>query len=132
MSESCLSQRISLCRYIEGLNDDGCLQVIRLLQQSQKYTNLNQFLKKVVIKTTEKMNHESLEHVNNEVKQISSNNKYIRIDTPLDNKQRKKKQCTSTSISNKGENIIFPLFRLPIDIIKNTSSFINIFVNVGH
>ena len=119
MSESCLSQKISFCRCIETLNDDGCLKVIRLLQHSQQYERLSQFLIRIVMKTTDKMNFESLQNINNEIKQISCNNKYIEHQHSVDNKSKNSEKCSSH------ENIIFPLFRLPVDIIKNMSLFLN-------
>ena len=92
MSESCLSQKISLCRCIETLNDDECLQVIRLLQHYQKYEHLNQLLVQIIMKITSKMNVESLEHIYNEIKQISCNNKYLQTQTHCaDNKSKKVK-----------------------------------------
>ena len=126
MSESCLSQKISLCRFIDTLNYDGCLQVIRLLQQSQNCDCLNQFLIKILMKMTDKMDVELLQHIHNEIKQISCNNNYTQMEQSkiIDNKP--KQQASENCASNKkDENTIFSLFRLPIDIIKNTSLFLN-------
>ena len=121
MSESHLSQKISLCQYIETLNDDGCLQVIRLLQHYQKYKHLNQFLIKVLMQTTDQMDVESLQQMHNEIKQMSCNNKYV---------QMRQSPCVKSKNSEKSptidhDNIIFPLFRLPIDMIQNASLFLN-------
>ena len=120
MSESCLSQKISLCRCIETLNDDGCLQVIRLLQNHQC---LNQVLLQVVLKITDNMNVESLQDMNNQMKQIACNNKYVQKSP--DNKLKNFADCTSVNTNQPCENIIFPLSRLPVDIIKSTSLFLN-------
>ena len=118
MSESCLSQKISLCRCIETLNDDECLQVIRLFQ---KYQHLNQFLIKIILKMTEKMNVESLQHINNEMKQIISNNKYVRSQQQSERNNDNKFKNGKKS----GENVVFPLIQLPIDLISKTSLFLN-------
>ena len=120
MSESCLSQKMSLCRCIETLNDDGCFKVIRLLQHSRKYKDLNQFLIRIAMATTNKMNVESLQHITNEIKQISCNTEYIQVQGPVDNNNDKSKNSDHENTTN-----IFPLFRLPVDIIKNTSLFLN-------
>ena len=103
-----------MCRCVEALNDDGCLQVIRLLQHSQKYQNLNQFLMKIILKMTENMNVESLQVINNEMKQIICNNKYV----------RSQQQSVNNKLKNDND-VIFPLIRLPIDLISKTSLFLN-------
>ena len=123
MCESHLSQKISLCRCIETLNDDGCLKAIRLLQHFQKYKHLNQFLIKVVLQATDKMDTESLQRMTTEMKEISCNCKYVQMKQSLDNKSKKREK--SVSIHDDKTVIVFPLFRLPVDIISNTSLFLN-------
>ena len=124
MSKSCLSQKISLCECIETLNDNGCFQVIRLLQHFQEYQYLNQFLIHVIFKITEETNVESLQYINNEIKQIACNNRYLRIDHEQQSANIKLKNAKNCA-PIEGKNVIFPLFRLPVDIIKNTSFFLN-------
>ena len=99
-----------MCLYVEKLNDDGCLQVIRLLQHSQKYQNLNQLLVNIILKMTENMNIESLQLINNEMK-------YVQSQQSVNNKLKNGKNCD--------KNVIFPLIRLPIDLIAKTSLFLN-------
>ena len=71
------------------------------------------------MQTAGKMDVESLQHINNEMTQISCNNKYVQIKQSRDISEK----CASINCNH--ENILFPLFRLPIDIIKNTSLFLN-------
>ena len=49
MSKSLLNERISLCESIERLNDEGCFDVIRLLQKELGCGSLNQLLIRLII-----------------------------------------------------------------------------------
>ena len=94
------------------------MEVIRLLQQASNH-NLNQFVMQIVMKMTERMTIESFEFATNAMQNIICNEKYMRHSCDDDNNTN-----NTTTIANC--NIVeFPLCRLPVDIIKNTSLFLN-------
>ena len=113
MSESRLSQRLSLCQSIERMNDAGCLEVIRVFYQLDCKT-INQFVSGLAIQITETMSYNSLKNLNNSIKQIISNNNFTKKESDHDQSTHDRDTIAECS-----------LFRLPIDIIANTSLFLN-------
>ena len=123
MSKSSLCQRIELCGSIHRLNEDGCLQAIRLLSNILGYKTLNHFLISIVVKRDgilDSNNH--LQDFDTQFNQLLSSNQ---------NYNQKCDSCTSHSIKpakeeeQQPQKALFPLLRLPIDIIKNTTLFLN-------
>ena len=118
MSQSRLSQKISLYQSIDTLNNAGCLEVLQVLQEHSDCQTMNQFVLRIAIQITEAMNFKSIENLNDTVKQIICNDNYLK-------KERNNNQLQSNTATNQIQDLEFPLFRLPIDIIKNTSFFLN-------
>ena len=102
--------------FVATLTDAACMEVIRLFQHENGYNNLNQLLLQIILIilkiAQQNMHVESLERMNNGVKQI----------TQMDNDSGKN---SAKDISTSDDITLFPLFRLPVDIIKNTSLFLN-------
>ena len=116
MSQSRLSYKISLCQSVEMMNDNGCFEVIRLLQRQSGYHDLNCFVTKLVMQLSETTDIELIEAMDNTMKEMISNDDYT----------NSKKHCSNDSgNSNTSKTMIFPLSRLPKDIIHNTSLYLN-------
>ena len=119
MSKSDLCHKIDLCNSLATLNDAACVEIIQLMQHESGYKNLNQLLLKMVIKITQNMTVESIERINNRIKQMSQMDNFT-LQLGYSGAAFTHK---STSIND--DKTVFPLLRLPIDIIKNASLFLN-------
>ena len=112
MSKSFLSRRIDVCISISKLNKDGCLGVIRLLQNVLPLGDLNQFITKIFMDCSNNWTSDQITQLENEMKQTLSNQKYLQ-------------SPKNKSITNTNKHIKFPLLRLPIDLITQTSLYFN-------
>ena len=81
MSQSRLSYKISLCQSIENLNDDGCFEVIRLLQRGSGCQDLNGFVIKLIMQMTQTIDVEIFTKMGNKIKEMVSNNNYTNSDS---------------------------------------------------
>ena len=118
MSESCLSYRITLCKSIETFNEKGCLEVIRLLGDAQNestYKHLNQqHVVSLAMQTTKRMSVELLKPLDNTIKDMIGDRNYTTT-----KKRKSIDNNESTTIST------FPFMRLPKDIIRKLSFYLN-------
>ena len=120
MTKSQLCQRIELCGSIQALNKDGCCEAIRLLCDILGNNSWKQLLS-VIISNKNILSHDDLQKFEKEVYQLlSSNSLYViqqesttTIDETLQKEEKRK------------ASLIFPLPRLPIDLITKISLFLN-------
>ena len=125
MSQSRLSYIVSLCQSIEKLNDNGCFQVIRLLQSPSGCHTMNHLVKQIMMNITKTMNVELLQEMDNKVQKMVGNEKY-NINNSMDH--HTDDDAITIGFSNNKiykKTTIFPLFRLPKDIIHNTSLYLD-------
>ena len=73
MKQSRLSHTISLCESIETLNEFGCLEVVRVLQQQSSIKNLHAIIIQVMMHATATMSITSLLALKDKVKSIRDN-----------------------------------------------------------
>ena len=116
MSKSRLNVQISLCESVEQLNDKGCVETIRLLQQNLGSNDLNEFLIKIIIQMTNNSTINSLEKMDKEIKDILSNKDCYRQSNKAKNKKDGQEPVQETT---------FALQRLPIDLVCKTTLFLN-------
>ena len=113
MSRSCsscsvLSCKISLCSAFDRCDEDSYLDVIRVIADELGLDFIKQAFRSAILKSNT-IDTNSMENIKQRIEQI----------IPMVGN-------SSTSTSNDNDsNTIFPLSRLPIDIIKNTSLFLN-------
>ena len=61
-----------ICKLIDVLNDTGCINAIRVLQQMGGCQNLNGFLTKMTMQMTETMSFESIQQLKSCIQQITT------------------------------------------------------------
>lgn len=113
MSRSSLSLKISFVELVETLSDDGCVEVIRLLQKELGSHTLN----KAIIQIFMQCGNLTDDCVTRMTKKIKENYS-----------QHPRKVKTAPAIKDNKHNrkdVIFPLFSLPIDLITTTSIFLD-------
>ena len=115
MSVSTLHTKISLCEAVESLTKQQCFDVIQLMQKESGCDTINQLLMKIIMKMDNICTIQSLCSLQKSIQQS------ITI-------QNESKQQQKPSISAQSQNTdiqLFPLPRLPVDIITQTSLFLN-------
>ena len=117
MSKSVLSGRIGVCKSISKLNTDGCIDVLRLLKNVMGSDALNQFTTKTFMDCSKKWTIDQITKFENEIKPTFTNQNYC-------HSHSESHQSRSRRIRNK-KNMQFPLLRLPIDLITQTSFYLN-------
>ena len=60
MSRSRLALKLSITKIVDTLNDDGCLDVIRLLQAELKHETLNRAVTQIILQCMQSLSHDSL------------------------------------------------------------------------
>ena len=121
MLRSNLSITISIAELVERLSDGESVDVLRLLQHELGVSKLNTMVNQLIIQvqSTQRLTNQSLTKIEKTIKdkycQPSSNNVVSVCVT---------QQKTKTPAANNC-NIVFPLLRLPDDLILNTSLFLN-------
>ena len=124
MSRSLLCHKISLLELVEGLNDNQCLDVIRLLQNELGHPNLTEMVKKLIMISSQSLTKTSLIEIENTIK-----NKYSQCRANINIKQLQtspnKTDNTNKNNRNNKKNKTFPLDRLPVDLISKTSFNLN-------
>ena len=116
MLNSDLCERIELCKSIEKLNKDGCWEVIRLMSNITN-NSVNRFLISIVLNSNGILCNNHLQTFGKELQHlISSNSQYIQ-------QPSEGNICQTTQKEEKDQ--LFPLLRLPIDLIKNTSLYLH-------
>ena len=113
MSRSTLSIKISLSELVERLNDDGCVNVIRLLQNELGHDTLNTMVNKIIMQLTQNLSNESLIKIEKTIK-----DKYSQHFTQNTLPTTKKNNVSA-------DTVLFPLLRLPNDLILKTSLFLH-------
>ena len=114
MLRSTLSVKISIAQLVETLNDDECIDVIRLLQHEDGDITLNTIVNRMIIQSTERLSNESLIKIENTIK-----DKYS---------QHSKRNTVSSTTKNNAittHSVLFPLHRLPNDLLSKTPLFLN-------
>ena len=123
MLKSRVCHKISLFKTIEILNDEGCFEAVRVLRHVADCATWNDCLKKIITATTRTMKIEALSKLDTQIQQISTDVNFINHQVNRNyNETKVQPNCNDVS-SN--EQFIFPLFRLPIDLIQNTSLFLH-------
>ena len=117
MSKSVLSGRIDVCNSISKLNKDGCLDVIRLLQNVMGLDDLNQFTSKIFMNYSNNLTIDQITHFENEIKLTLSNQNFVNSHS----QSHKNSWITNKDV----ESVEFPLLRLPIDLIRQTSLYLH-------
>ena len=112
MFRSRLSIRISISELVETLSENECVNVIRLLQHELGYTSLNTMVNKIMFQLTQTVTNESLINMEQTIKDTSSAH-------PTPN------PIISAINNTSQDNVLFPLHRLPNDLILKTSLFLN-------
>ena len=115
MTTSILCRKVRICKLIDTLDEAKCLDVLRLLRDELKCSSLNRLLIKIIFDAQDTLTVNSLDNIEKYVGQIGAKDVKQRS-------QGKTQMKDKNDIKNKP---IFPLFRLPIDLIANTSLFLN-------
>ena len=113
MLKSRLNYHISFCELIEKLNEKGCLNVIRLLQQTMKFNDLNGLLIKILHNFSQQFPMDVLPDIYNKIEKI--------VEEESGQKQSRKTKITD----NANSDVLFPLLKLPHDLISKTSFYLN-------
>ena len=118
MTKSLLCRQISVCDSIAKLNEEGCFEAIRLLQNVMGLNNLNQFIIKMFMNISNNFTIDNLIKLDNQFSSLKLSN---------NNNQSKSKQTSNQTYMSKNldKTIPFPLLRLPIDLISKTSLFLS-------
>ena len=120
MLKSNLCERIELCKSIETLSKDGCLAVIRLMSNIISNNNLNCFLINIVLNSNGILSNNHLQEFGKEFEQLlSSHPQYIQQPSKTITSHKQEKQ------EKQQKEQLFPLLRLPIDLITNTSLYLD-------
>ena len=91
MTKSVLCHKVWTCESIERLNDNGCLEVIRLLSNAMGYSNLNQFAIKLLMNLNDNVINDTLTDIENLITEKLSNSSYYRQLQPKDKPKKHRK-----------------------------------------
>ena len=111
MSKSVLSRRIDVCKSISNLNKDGCVDVIQLLVNVMGVD-----ITKIFMGCSNNWTTDQIIQFENDIKQTLSNENYHHSLSESRNYK---------SIANINKTIKLPLLHLPIDLITQTSLYLN-------
>ena len=115
MLKSRLNYQVCFCELIDKLNDNGCISVIRLLQQTMKCNDLNALLIKILNNLSQQFPTDALPDICNKIAKIVE-----------DESCRKQSRETIVRIThNVNVDVLFPLVELPDDLIYKTSLYLN-------
>ena len=126
-----LSWKIQLCELIERLNENGHQKVVQLLQQYSdfEFKDSSNLSMKLTFSVTKTMNTDSLAIIVDTIQQMINNPSLVSKNTKPFNSNINLKTTTQSANDKheiKKQNIIlFPLSRLPIDLIDNARLFFN-------
>ena len=111
MSKSRIHYHLLFAELTRDLDDEQCLSVIRLLQKQLGLQHLREFVTKITIDCTNCCTLNILDEI------------YEVMQEKIEHKEKK---SGDKNIETKiDRNITFPLLRLPIDLIKHTSFYLN-------
>ena len=117
MFRSNLALKISIGELVERLNDDACVDVIKLVQHELGHDSLNALVKKIIIQFTQTLPNESLAKIEKKIR-----DKYSQHSTSS------AVPAIQSNINNTAAvdyDVIFPLLKLSDDLISKTSLFLN-------
>ena len=114
MSRSSLSVKFSISDLVERLNDDECIEVIRLLQHEIGHKALKSIVN-IIIQCALSLSNKSLINIENTIK-----DKYCARFTNRAVSASKRNNDTTVP-----SNVLFSLHELPNDLILTTSLFLN-------
>ena len=110
-SKSDLSHKISLCRLIQQLDENACVNVMRSIHQDLRCDSLNQLLIKIIMNFTQHTT--CFVNIEKTIKDELESTRNNKNDDKRLHKTEGKKEENST------------LLRLPIDLISKTALFFN-------
>ena len=113
-TESCLSSKITICEYIESVNEKQVLDLLEWMKEELGCGSLNHLLIKILMDSSELLTNDALINIVNKTKCMNMNNKI-----------RKSNKTRKTIINNNNNNNTFPLLRLPNDIITSSLLYLN-------
>lgn len=124
-----MHEKISICELINECKDDECLDIIQAIAETAGWDAVKQMIRQYTI-TTSIFTYEYLKIIaksTNVKKALTTGNAH--------DISRSATESTTTSLDNVvinindvddgEEEVIFPLLRLPIDLIGNVSFFLN-------
>ena len=122
--ESRLSYKTRICEFVGSISEEKSLEVLEWIKEELECHDLNQLIIKILMKSKQLFTNDNLEHLSKKISEDSNSSDH----TPIYNKNfrhttdnRNKNVSPSTS----DKQIVFPLFKLPIDLITNTLLFLN-------
>ena len=119
MAKSRLHHQICLCQLIDQLDEEGCSSVLRLLEKecvlSPDGDDLNTCLIKIIMRSSKHYTLETFTRIENKMRHILEQQELNIRNNNDDN--------TTDNIKN--NIILFPLLRLPHDLIAKTSLYLN-------
>ena len=121
MTTSILCHKVRICKLIDTLDETKCLDVLQLLRDELKYGSLNRLLIKMIFDAQDTLTIDSLDSIEKYVHQIGAKDGNSKQISP----GKGKTQMKDKNDSKNRTCTIFPLLRLPIDLIANTSLFLN-------
>ena len=122
MSKSVLSTRICVAESLSRLNDDGCVEVIRLLQNVAEHGDFNSIVCKLFIDISTNWPMDRATKVQKIVSDILSNDKAVKQSLINAGSKSNSKMSSANTKTAKKET---SLLALPIDIIGNTALYLN-------
>ena len=120
MAASMLCHQVTICKLIDTLDEDKCLDVLRLLRDELQCNSLNRLLIKLIFRAQDALSVNSLNRIETSIQQIIAKDTKPKLQTRTEIKD-------SNSINSNMElnAAIFPFHRLPIDLVTHTSFFLN-------
>ena len=117
MPTSNLCQKLLLAELVETLDENECLDVIGLLQTELGCETINNMVNKIIISNcTNTLTNSSFIKIRNTIKE--------KLMTKTQN-NTKKQTLNRINKTNTQKELIFPLHRLPHDLLLKTSLFLN-------
>ena len=112
-----------MCRLIEKLNEAECSNLPSLLVDELGCLSLNDLWIKIMIHLQDMLTSNCIESIEIKLKQMVENRPKSQSQSQSQSPGTHKRKDTHTNKHNK--EILFPLSRMPIDLLKNTSFFLN-------
>ena len=121
---SLLCKKISICELIESCNKEQCLNVTRLLTQSNTPKCLSKISSiQIVINIKPHLGHGTLNNIYNDIHQILQTKTHVNRESQSTRQNTRISNTTNNVVTgtiDKNTQIAFQLLELPKDIIQNT------------
>ena len=105
---STLGDKIALCQSVERLNEQECLDVIRMIQEELRCSTMNQLLTKMIVNMEDMFTSKNISRIKNAIQKMVEN--------------RSNHNQASPGQAGKTQS---PIIRLPVDVLTKTSTFLN-------